>query len=278
MNSKVIPVANLSKMALDSFDSKKETLVSKYYTDIVTAAQQGKFTYEIVMKEDHMGNILPEEWSASQAIEKLFPGIRCFYDHSLPKYNRYILEWYPESTEFSEVLKPKAIYPLRKVGTKLRWHSTESRDRRTAVSVESGILQVYPNKRFFADENLWRDSLPKTGEITVEPYVTACERNFQANLLKPITAVSDIEKLYILQTRFNVGKSSNTISVVLIDGFRLEIRAVVFNGSHRILIDGWHVESLSHAVPFNDFWRNEIGKIYVVLTSEGEEYSLSHFF
>ncbi len=75
-----ISAGELHKISTIGSATKETVLVIKYYNEILVAALQGKYSITIVMESDEYGTVLPVEWSATEKVEKLFPGIQIYYD------------------------------------------------------------------------------------------------------------------------------------------------------------------------------------------------------
>jgi hypothetical protein len=75
-----ISVGELHKISTIGSATKETVLVIKYYNEILVAALQGKYSITFLMESDEYGTVLPEEWSATEKVEKLFPGIQIYYD------------------------------------------------------------------------------------------------------------------------------------------------------------------------------------------------------
>lgn len=75
-----ISVGELHKISTIGSATKETVLVIKYYNEILVAALQGKYSITFIMESDEHGTVLPVEWSATEKVEKLFPGIQIYYD------------------------------------------------------------------------------------------------------------------------------------------------------------------------------------------------------
>jgi hypothetical protein len=91
MSLSPISVAELHNISTIGSATKETVLVIKYYNEILVAALQGKYSITIVMESDEYGTVLPEEWSATEKVEKLFPGIQIYYDVAQCSYS---FSWY----------------------------------------------------------------------------------------------------------------------------------------------------------------------------------------
>jgi len=91
MSLSPISVAELHNISTIGSATKETVLVIKYYNEILVAALQGKYSITFIMESDESGTILPIEWSATEKVEKLFPGIQIYYDVNNCSYT---FSWY----------------------------------------------------------------------------------------------------------------------------------------------------------------------------------------
>ena len=120
------------------------------------------------------------------------------------------------------VPEPLETYPM---GTRLRWSKDDNKNRRTAIVIKDGVLQVKEvidnnitmihdkpeayyksvKKTFFNNVAEWRASLPEGGTVATfsGPQVASIEEKAK----KPITATSDAGYIKELSKRYSVDAS-----------------------------------------------------------------------
>ena len=107
MSLTVISVSELYEVASNISRLKKETIVNTYYNKIMVAVHEGKFSITFILENDNNGEIIPEVWQATEALELIIPGILISYNKS----NRTItFEWSKEAPEYKNfITKHKAL-------------------------------------------------------------------------------------------------------------------------------------------------------------------------
>jgi hypothetical protein len=73
----------------------------------MVAVHEGKFSITFILENDNNGEIIPEVWQATEALELIIPGILISYNKS----NRTItFEWSKEAPEYKNfITKHKAL-------------------------------------------------------------------------------------------------------------------------------------------------------------------------
>jgi hypothetical protein len=94
MSHQKIHASALTRIAGAARKARLDTLVAKYYSSILAAAQDGKFEITFIMESDAVGKVLCDEWTAMEKIGGLFPGINPSFDAEKCSYT---FDWYRSS-------------------------------------------------------------------------------------------------------------------------------------------------------------------------------------
>ena len=97
MTHQTIFSSELTRIAGAVCRARTETLVAKYYSSIVAAAQDGKYAITFIMEHDINGKVLDNEWTAMEKIGMLFPGINPSFDAEKCSYT---FDWFRSSKRY----------------------------------------------------------------------------------------------------------------------------------------------------------------------------------
>jgi hypothetical protein len=93
MTLRQISASELYEIASSISKQKEEALVSKYYNEIIAAVHEGRFEITFILDSDYYGEVIPEAWSATETVERFFPGIKVSHDRQECSYT---FSWHSE--------------------------------------------------------------------------------------------------------------------------------------------------------------------------------------